>query len=412
MDKNPWFRALIVILVFIAALFLLAQIFSLLGQFSSILMILFLGWLLAFVLHPIVNWLCGRRLPRLASVAIVYVCLLVLIVVSLFLTIPPIVDQLIRLGERIPSYLQQAGNWLGDLQNALLERGIDIDLRGMLLNQDLGQRIQEFGTLLVTNSINLVTGAANVILTSIMVLVVSFYFVLDGRRITGAILDAVPDDWYDEAAYLIDAVGLKFGGFLRGQLIQAVIYAAGTSVIMSIAGLDYVLVVSLVAGVLMFIPFFGAILGILPPALVAALSGSFPRFLIVVIAVLVLQQVIMNVVAPKVMADAVGMHPILVLLAILLGIQLAGPVGAVFGVPVAAVVNAMGLLFYNRSERVQRHRSVRLGLARSCGPPGHADSGDSFDDAAGEPPARGMAAASRIWLFGLWSRATSRFRKG
>jgi len=113
---------------------------------------------------------------------------------------------------------------------------------------------------------------------------------------------------------------------------------------------------------LMFIPFFGPFLGFIPPALIALLSLPFGGFIAVAIALLVLQQIVLNVIAPKVMADAVGMHPILVFLAILLGVKIAGPLGAVFGVPFVAVINAMVVLFYNRSEAIQLRRAQRLGL--------------------------------------------------
>lgn len=363
MDKNIWFRILVVLLALIGGLFLASQVWALLTHVSDIILVLFLAWLLAFLLKPLAVVLTRWGVPLAAAVALVYTGLLLSLVLAGILVVPLIAAQLAQIGERLPTYAEQIPGWIAPIQEEFNRRNLSVDLYSLVNLPDLPTQLKDLGTALVQNAINLAAGLASAFLNTILVLVISFYIAVDGDRIAGTLLDMVPDTWQEEVRFVMDSIDRRFGGFLRGQLIQSIIYGLGTATIMTWASLSYTEIASLIAGVLILIPFFGPILGFIPPALVALFSLPFPASLVVLGALLVLQLIILNVVAPKVMADAVGMHPILVFLALLLGIKLAGAMGAIFGVPVLAVVNSVAVLFYNRSKSVQRRRALRLGLA-------------------------------------------------
>ncbi|MGQ9674772.1 MAG: AI-2E family transporter [Chloroflexota bacterium] len=362
MEKNIWFRILIVLLALLGGLFLAFQVWALLTHVSDIILVLFLAWLLAFLLKPLAVILARWGVPLSAAVALVYIGLLLSVVLAAILVVPLIAAQLAQIGQKLPTFAEQLPGWIAPLQEELNRRNLSVDLYSLVNLPDLPAQLKDLGTLLVQNAISLATGVASAFLNTILILVISFYIAVDGDRIAGTLLDMVPDTWQEEARFVMDSIDRRFGGFLRGQLIQAIIYGLGTAIIMAWADLSYVEIASLIAGLLIFIPFFGPILGFIPPAFVAVLSIPFPALLVVLGALLGLQIVVLNVIAPKVMADAVGMHPILVFLALLLGIKLAGPMGAIFGVPVLAVVNSVAMLFYNRSKSVQRRRALRLGL--------------------------------------------------
>lgn len=362
MERDLWLRILIILLVAISALFLASQLVSLVSYVSDILLVLFLAWLLAFVLKPLAALITRWGMPRVGSVAIVYLALLVAICTAGIIVVPMLVAQVAQIGQQMLVIAEQVPGWFAPLQDTLNDWQISIDLYALYRAQDISTQVRDLGTSLAQNAINFATGLASATVNTILILVISFYMMLDGGRIIGALLDVVPDRWQDESRFLLNSIDHRFGGFLRGQLVQAVVYGGGTAIVMAIAGLQYTEVASLLAGIAMFIPFFGPILGIIPPTVIALLSVPFPTFILVLLALLVLQQLVLNVLAPKVMADAVGMHPILVFVALLLGIKVAGPLGAVFGVPVLAVINSMAVLFYSRSKSVQRRRRVRLGL--------------------------------------------------
>jgi len=141
---------------------------------------------------------------------------------------------------------------------------------------------------------------------------------------------------------------------LRGQMIQALLGALGTGLIMSLLSVDYALLASVVAGVVLLIPFIGPVLAGVVPVLIALLTHPEVAPLLF-IALVALQQVIFNVIAPRVLSHQVGLHPLLVFFAVLTGARVAGVWGAIFGVPIVAVVLTM-ISFYraNQEERVAR----------------------------------------------------------
>jgi predicted PurR-regulated permease PerM len=146
----------------------------------------------------------------------------------------------------------------------------------------------------------------------------------------------------EEARLLETSVARSFGGFLRGQAILGLVYGvivAGTSAILT---LPYLGITSAVSGVLMAIPFFGPFVAWAPPVIVAILAkpdAVVPTILLVGIGWLL----VMNILQPRLMQEAVGIHPIVVLGSVLIGSKIAGVTGAIFGIPIAAVLSAFFL---------------------------------------------------------------------
>jgi predicted PurR-regulated permease PerM len=177
---------------------------------------------------------------------------------------------------------------------------------------------------------------------------------LDADRISGAVLATVPARYRDDFIYFTSSVNNAFGGFLRGQIIQAIVYGLGIALMMLALNVKFVALASVLAGIAMFIPFIGPPLGFLPPIL-AALGSDAPLWLVVVLT-LAINVGVVNIVGPKVMSQQIGIHPILVLAAFLIGNRIAGPWGALLGVPVAAIIVTMisfyGLTLAERKRRV------------------------------------------------------------
>src|SRR5438093_1750294 len=155
---------------------------------------------------------------------------------------------------------------------------------------------------------------------------------------------ALPSTYRDDARYFFVSVNRAFAGFIRGRLAQAALYGMGTAAVMQLVGLQLVLLSAVLAGAFMLLPFIGPFLALVMPLVVAAVTTP-DRFLVVLVALFILQQIVINVIAPRLMSETVGMHPLLVFLAVLGGAKVAGVWGAVFGVPIVGVVVAM-ISFY------------------------------------------------------------------
>jgi predicted PurR-regulated permease PerM len=350
MERNPWVRALIILLVLIAAFYLARILWELGSRVGDVILIFFLAWLLAFILNPIAKFLIPyNRRSKLLAVVEVYVGFLFFLVLLSLLAIPSIANQMYQLGQALPAYLEQLPLGLSSIQAWLSRQGLNIDLSTVYQGQALVQRAEGLGTLVAQNALGIAQSLASAVVGLVIILMLSFYMMLDGERIMQGLVKLLPDRYQDEGRFFLDSIDRTFGGFMRGALIQALIYAVGTGLVMWLAGLSFVVVISAFAGLMMFIPFLGTFLAIIPPLLMAIFSGSLAKVIFVLVALLILQQIVLNVIAPKVMSESVGIHPLLVFLAILMGFKVAGIWGAIFGVPVIGVVNAMAQYFIARA---------------------------------------------------------------
>ncbi|HUE75994.1 MAG TPA: AI-2E family transporter [Chloroflexota bacterium] len=385
MNNSRWLRLLIILLVASVALHLGGILWSLALQFGDIIIVFFLAWLLAFVLSPATDFLRDEfGIARALAAGICYLGLFIVVAGFSVLMLPLIIQQVIQVGEALPALANQIPGWQANLQAGLDSRQIDIDLGAAFRGQDLSARIGELGTGLAQNAVGVLTGAAGVVVAFILMFVLSFYIVLDGEAIRNQVIQLIPDSVQEDVRYFLDSMNRSFGGFLRGMLIMAFINGLGTAAIMLAAGLSYVPLASIFAGIIVLIPFIGPVIGMLPPIALAFANGSLTLAIAVTIALIVLQQIIFNVITPKVMSESMGMHPLLIFAAILVGTRVAGLAGAVFGVPIVAVLWAMMVLWINRS------RFGQLALARQ----------EANDVADGESvvPVKRFRVLGQVWV--------------
>jgi predicted PurR-regulated permease PerM len=349
--NDPWPRVLIILLTIIAGLYLGQMVWSLFGHVADLVLTFVFAWLISFVLEPVVAGLCRIRwLPRAAAVVTVYLSLLLVIAAGVMLLIPALAAQSALAAAELPAYADRLVAWGGGLTALMATSGLTMPN----LTDQLTRTFETVGSFLVANGLTLAVGVGSALAQVLVSVVLSLYLMLDGERISAYLRQTLPARYSDHFVYFVSSVYAAFGGFLRGQIIQGVVFGAGVALIMQVMGLPFVALVSVAAGIAIFIPFFGAVLGVLPPVL-AAFSAGPTQAIIVLILTFALSFVVINIVAPKVMSDQIGLHPIVVLAAVLVGARIAGPWGAVFGVPVAAVIVAMlSFLQLTQSERRER----------------------------------------------------------
>ncbi len=127
-----------------------------------------------------------------------------------------------------------------------------------------------------------------------------------------------------------------FSNYLRGQFLDATIVGVLSAIALSIVGVDYAIVIGLIAGICNMIPYIGPIIGTVLAIIMALLSGDLKLVIWVIIAMVIVQQLDNNILAPKIVGDSVGLHPIFTMLAILIGGNLGGLIGMLLAVPLAA----------------------------------------------------------------------------
>ncbi|HZU07126.1 MAG TPA: AI-2E family transporter [Chloroflexota bacterium] len=357
--RDPWLRALSILLVLIAGLYLAGMVWSLLVQLADILVLFFFAWLVAFMLEPAIALVQERRaLPRPLAVTAVYLSLLIVLASIGLWVVPALVSQLMAIAQLWPAYAENLTAQAIQLHQELAAHGFDPYPELWSDPQELARRLASIGPPLLGNAVGLARGAATTLVDLVLVFVLSIYLSLDSRRLTHGAVQAVPARWRDDLVYFMESVRRAFGGFIRGQLVLSSLYGLATALVMYLAGLDFVLATSVFGALMMLIPFLGPILALGPPIVIALLQHPERAWWILVL-LSALQIVVLNVVAPRVMSQSVGMHPLLVIAAVLVGAKLAGVWGALFGVPVAGVAVAMAS-FYRLTVEERRLRAATL----------------------------------------------------
>src|SRR5438105_8219506 len=361
MIRDPWLRALSILGCAIAGVYLIGLLWQVVEEFADIILLFFLAWLVAFVLEPVVATLVEGRLPRLAAIGLTYLTLLAVSSMGVVLLVPALSLQIVEIARNLPTYVEQATSLLSSIQDSanawLTGHGspVLVDLKSALNPQELSRRADALGPPILSNAIGFATGAATLLAEVLIMLILSFYFMVDGARLADSLIAALPLRGQDDSRFLVASIHRAFAGFLRGQMIQSLVGGLGTGVIMSALQVDYALLSSVVAALVLLIPFLGPVLAVVLPVAIALLTH--PEVTVYLfIALLALQQVIFNVLAPRILSQQVGLHPLLVFFAVLTGARVAGVWGAIFGVPIVAVLTTM-ISFYRGN---QEQRAARL----------------------------------------------------
>lgn len=336
---------------------------NLLADFGDLILVFFLAWLLAFILTPLVARVATIPfLSRTGAVFIVYILLFgglvglaVAVAGALASSISDFIASVPTLRDDLPTILapwQERVNALGFVEVDLAEQGRTfLDNLNRYANQLAGPLQQ------------VAVGTLGALANLLLIVILSLYMVADRDRLMASVFRLVPPAYKEEAKLLEVSVARSFGGFLRGQAILGLVYAAVAVVASAFFGLDYLAVTVATAGLLMAIPFFGPFLAWAPPVLVALVTKP-DATLGVLIVMAAGWLVVMNVLQPRLMASALRIHPIIVLGSVLVGGKIAGISGAIFGIPIAAVLSAFFLHSLGRgvdASNVASRAAERLG---------------------------------------------------
>ncbi|HMA13142.1 MAG: AI-2E family transporter [Bacteroidota bacterium] len=306
----------------------------------SVLLPFVAGMAVAYLLDPVCDRLERWKMSRTWATVVVTVCFVLVCVLVLLLIIPLVVSQAADFAERLPQYaaaLEREARQLIDLVRDRLDPASEEKLRSLMgdtANKVFGWLADVIGGI-VSGGVAFFNFIALLVITP----VVAFYLLRDWDRMVAKADDSLPRKHQRTIRQLAREVDDTLAGFLRGQgtvcLSLAVFYAVG----LTLAGLDFGLVIGLIAGFLSFIPYVGSLVGLLlSVGLAVAQFDSWVSIAIVAGVFFVGQAIEGNVLTPKLVGDRVGLHPVWVMFALLAGGALFGFVGVLLAVPVAAVV--------------------------------------------------------------------------
>jgi len=314
--------------------------FWLLYRFSQVVFILFIAIVLGTVIRPIVTWLQRRGLPRIVGLILVYLLLLALFIGFVLLLVPLIVKQGTTITAAVPGYYQSLRAWMINYPNQLIVR-LGAFLPPALPN--LMPAFQQTGPQVLATAEQAwgyVSMTAKSIFIAILVLVLAFYWTLDGPRTIQSLLLLVPQGQRESISELISAMETKVSSFIAGQGVLCLVIGALALISYLIIGLPNALVLALVAGIMEAVPMIGPLLGATVAGLVA-LSIAPIKLVWVILATVIIQQLENNLLVPRVMRKAVGVNPFVTLLAFFAFSSLFGMAGALMAIPMAAIIQLL-----------------------------------------------------------------------
>ena len=292
----------------------------------------FISVLIAYIVNPIVGWLEDHHMRRDLAVSLVFAFALLLIGIVLLIVIPVLIREVADFMGRLPGYLDAFQ------QNALpwIEAQLGIELNLQSFDVERARKlIQEYFSNIAgaaSNVLSVMTqsGGRFLVWISSMILVplVTFYLLRDWRLLMDTIRDLLPRNIEPTVVKLTRDCDEALGGFLRGQLMVMIslglIYAVG----LWIVGLNNAIAIGMIAGLVSFVPYLGAIIGVLLAGVTAVIQDFSFLFLLSVGVVFVIGQLIESfVLTPKLVGDRIGLHPVLVIFAVMAGGQLFGFAG-------------------------------------------------------------------------------------
>ena len=326
-----------------AALYLLPVVLTLMTvalirdmwpPFRQIAIMFFLGWLLAFLLDPIVTWLVNHfpRLPRGSAAALTLIGVAGILILATGLVALSFADSITEVIEGGPSIVEELTGDLASFQAWAESIGLPVDVPELVdsLVASLRFQLDDILANALGGSLTIVTLGTTIIFIAVVMVASKASFLTFMRRL-------VPTDSLPLMDGLTLAIARSFGGYIRGQFGLAIVYGVVVSVIALIFGVPFLPFIGVTTALLQTIPFFGQLVSWVP--LVVVTFVFVPDQLLPIVAIMAAGWLIMqNIVAPRVMGSAVGLNPMVVLAAVFLGGAIAGPLGAVFGVPILAAI--------------------------------------------------------------------------
>ncbi len=319
-------------------------LFTFVQQLGGVLLTFLLAAILAYVLNPLVRRLEAWRVPRVVAVIFVFVALLVAVLAALLVLIIPAVGQVQALIQD-PTVLTDGAtrllNWVQyNLPDSVREQISTADHAAVV---EFAQSNAPSAGQILNGALGFVGGVFGVfgtMLNLLLMLIISAYLLLDKERIARATLRAVPATVREQTVELFHTVEDTLVKYLKAQLLLCAIMGVIGFAIAYFTFGSYALLIGLWVGVTEVIPVLGPFLGAIPAVVLALFSGGFTQALLVAVLFLVAQQLEGNILQPNIMGGSVGVHPLWVLFGTLAATALYGVVGAVFAVPIVAIVTA------------------------------------------------------------------------
>lgn len=304
----------------------------------------FIAAILAYIINPLVDKLEKRGIKRALGVGIVYLSIILVISILMVALIPRTAQELRKLASSLPSIVESFSELFTDFMEGTTNFNFPGSQQVRDAINDSYESTMESLTRWVTTSASRITvllthfvqNMASVMLTLVLIMIMTFYFLVDRKTYVNKIKSIIPNSINEDFSVLAGRINVILTEFIRGRLILAVFVGTFTAILLLILRIDFAIVIGIITLIADIIPYIGPLLGFVPAFLFALIESPFKALIVAVFYVLI-QWAENNILAPKIIGDSMGLNPLFIFLSIVIGGGIFGVWGMVVSVPLAAV---------------------------------------------------------------------------
>ena len=321
----------------------ITYVFNPIKEFFSVIGLpIVMAGILFYLVNPLIDWMEKRKIPRIAGIAIVFMVIIGLVVWGIIILIPIIREQTMSLIENWPTYWDKV---ISQFDN-LLRSNIFSQLQAQLtdVNQSIIKSVSEQANSVVNSTfsgIGSVLGTmTNIVIGLITMPIILFFLLKDGRNLPHYTMKFIPTKMRLSTYNLLKEINTQISQYIRGQLLVAFFVAVMFWIGFAIIGLEYAVLLAILAGVLNLIPYLGSFLAIIPILIIALVAS--PAMLVKVIIVFAIEQTLEGrVIQPLILGSNLKIHPVTIIVVLLTAGKLFGVPGVILGIPVYAVLKVI-----------------------------------------------------------------------
>jgi len=309
-------------------------------ELLNLVLVLLTAIVIASAIEPAVTALGRRKIPRILAVLIVYLLLFGSIFGLFYFFVPTLFGELTTFITLLPNYLDTFNRWvLFDDYTRLFGVEVTPAISTNVLMENLRSFFGAAGPF--GNVFSMVTNIFGGVVSFVLIIVFSFYFTVIRTGIDDFLRIITPRKYQEYILDLWDRSRQKIGLWMQGQILLAVIVGVLVFLGLTILGVKHALLLAVIAAVFEIIPVFGPIFAAVPAVILALLDGGLAFGLLVIAFYVIVQQFESHLIHPLVVTRVVGVPPLLVILSLVVGAQLAGFLGILLSIPVAAAIQEL-----------------------------------------------------------------------
>jgi len=327
---------------FIVALFFIFVSGWLVYSLSNIVTIIIISALISYILDPIASSLEARGLKRTLATIIIFLVFISLIIIIGWKIFPIVFRDLLAIQEKMDPNTTE--NFLSQIEIFVQQYFSFINISELNLQNE----INDFVSGLTKQIVSFAADMVSVISTVVIIPFVTFFLLKDGRDMKKLFISYIPNRYFEMSLNVLHKVDQQLGGYLRGQFIEAFVVGILAIIALWILGIKYFILIGVFAGLANLIPYVGPVAGAVPAILVVIANGGDSTLIAYIILAFTIIQLIDNtVMQPLVLSKSVNLHPLIIVLAVLIGGKFFGVLGMFLAVPVAGILKVTSSELYH-----------------------------------------------------------------